>query len=412
MLARSGVSIATIALYEFLFFLSNLASFFWINGGRNAVLAAWKANDITSARELPPGTLGLYFLAGALAGGAIWLGSPWFMDWAPESANTSHFALLATLTFLTIPGSLGETWLLLDRRYATLLRLSTLTQAATLAAVALPLALGYDLTVILAGLVMMQAFRVLWLVWDLKAVTSTQEVRTAWAGASAFLWFALPYLGHAILGGLMDYVDSALILNLFPDPTQFALFRYGAREVPLSMLLVGGVVTALVPGVREDLAGTLARIRENMIKLSHWLFPASCLLALASPLLFHAVYGEPFMKAAIFFNIYLLVLPSRILMPQIILYGQGHRRALLAIGGLEVLTNAVLSVFLAQFTGISGIVWATVIAFALGKLLMIAYVRHRTNIPSSRYVPWRLFTVYTFLLLLSFTIGDILHFGS
>lgn len=411
MLARSGASMTTIALYEFLFFLSNLSSFFWVNGGRNAVLAIWKSDEGTSARGLPPGTLGLYLLAGVLSGAAIWFGKPLLQAWIPESATHAHFAWIAILTLLSIPASLGETWLLLERRFNSILLLSTFTQAATFGAVALPLALGYDLTLILAGLALLQAIRFIWLINDLGISSLGSWTKACGTDTLPFLWFAFPFIGHALLGGLMDFVDSALVLRLFPDPEQFALFRYGAREVPLSMLLVSGVVTALVPRLREDLTGTLARMREQQVKLSHWLFPASCLLALASPLLFRSVYGEPFSQSAMFFNIYLLILPSRILMPQTILYGQGHRRALLAIGGLEVLTNGVLSVLLAKLVGISGILWATVIAFSLGKLLMILFVRYRTGISSSQYISWRIFAVYTILLLLSFTAGHYLHFG-
>jgi len=124
LLARSGMPMPTIALYEFLFFLSNLVSFFWINGGRNAVLAAWAADTSPEEGGFPPGTLGLFLLAGVLAGAVIWAGTPWFRDWAPESASDAHFGWLALLTFLSIPASLTETWLLLDRRHPELLQIS------------------------------------------------------------------------------------------------------------------------------------------------------------------------------------------------------------------------------------------------------------------------------------------------
>lgn len=412
LLARSGMPMPTIALYEFLFFLSNLVSFFWINGGRNAVLAAWAADTSPEEGGFPPGTLGLFLLAGVLAGAVIWAGTPWFRDWAPESASDAHFGWLALLTFLSIPASLTETWLLLDRRHPELLQISALSQVATLIAVALPLALGYDLAAILAGLTLLQGIRLVWLLRDLRISARGNLLRASPAWTMPFVWFSLPFIGHAVLGGLMDYVDGALVLRLFPDPDQFALFRYGAKEVPLSMLLVSGVVTALVPRIREDLPGTLVRMREHQVKLSHWLFPVSCILALVSPLLFRSVYGEAFTRAATIFNIYLLVLPSRILMPQTILYGQGHREALLAIGALEVLANAALSVLLAKHLGIGGIAWATVIAFSLGKVLMIVYVRFRTGIPASHYVSWPIFAAYTLLITFCYMAGEMLHFGS
>lgn len=411
-LARSGMPLTAIALYEFLFYLSNLASFFWINGGRNALLAAWGGSSVATRHGLPNGTLGFFLLAGLLAGGGIWLGRFWLMEWAPGGVTDVHFIQMALLTGLTVPASLGETWLLLDKRLPKLLRLSLLTQLATLLAVLLPLTMGGDITDILKSLILLQGARLLWLLHDLRDRSAPESRTRAWKPAKDFSLFSAPFLGHAILGGLMDYVDGALVLHLFPDPDQFALYRYGARELPLSMLLVSGVVTALAPRMKDNPAETMQRLIHHQVRLSHWLFPGACLLALVSPLLFRMVYGDAFSGASTIFNIYLLILPSRILMPQTILYGHGNSLTLMGIGAVEVLLNAILSILLAQSLGVAGIAWATVFAFGIGKILMMAFVKHRYGLLPNHYISVRIFFLYTLLLLLCHAAGSIIDLGS
>jgi O-antigen/teichoic acid export membrane protein len=115
---------------------------------------------------------------------------------------------------------------------------------------------------------------------------------------------------------------------------------------------------------------------------------------LASPWLFATVYGEVFRESAAVFNVYLLVLSSRIILPQTILYGYQKGSVLMLITGLELIFNVVLSLILVQYWGLTGIAWATVVAFLLGKGLMILYNWKKLTLSPLRYLPIRHFLVF------------------
>jgi O-antigen/teichoic acid export membrane protein len=76
------------------------------------------------------------------------------------------------------------------------------------------------------------------------------------------------------LSGSAQFVDGFIVTSYFDEET-FAVFRYGARELPLAMLLANALSNAMLPDFaqRENLTQNLRQLKENVSRLMHFLFP-------------------------------------------------------------------------------------------------------------------------------------------
>jgi hypothetical protein len=214
---------------------------------------------------------------------------------------------------------------------------------------------------------------------------------------------------HAFNSGLMDYIDGWIVSGYFGED-MFARYRYGARELPINALLIGGLVSGLIP--RFSKLGTVDAtvVKEESARLIRTIIPANCLLLLASPLLYELVYSEEFVISARIFNIYALTLLSRIIIGQVYLY-VFQKNWVLALSTLgEIILNIVLSLILLERFGLLGIPSATVIAFALHKVFITIYVGRRLGAPLTTYVPLKLYALASIALLASFVIAEFIYF--
>ena len=219
-----------------------------------------------------------------------------------------------------------------------------------------------------------------------------------------FLIFSTPLVLHALVGNGVDYIDGYLVQHFFPVET-FAVYRYGAKEIPFVVLFVGSVMTALVPQAVQQLNSTLDTAKAETTKLMHLLYPISVVVVLISPFIFPLVYNESFKESAYLFNIYALIITSRILLPQLVLFGKHLNKTLLIFTFIELIFNVLLSLYLMQFWGIRGIAVASVIAFMLAKIFIIIFNYLKFNIKPSRYIDLRYYMIYNVILFISFYIS-------
>jgi O-antigen/teichoic acid export membrane protein len=100
-------------------------------------------------------------------------------------------------------------------------------------------------------------------------------------------------------------------------------------------------------------------LKRGVSRLMHFLFPLTALLLLVSKPLFPVVFNSAFSESATVFNIYLLLVISRLLMPQTILNGLKLTRQIMVAAFFELVLNVALSLFLLAVWGIAGIAFAT-----------------------------------------------------
>ena len=117
----------------------------------------------------------------------------------------------------------------------------------------------------------------------------------------------------------------------------------------------------------------------------HGLFPLSGILLLLSGPVFELAFGPDFSSAVPIFDIYLLLVIPRLLFPQSILRGLGLTRYMAVSAGIELALNVGLSILGLIWWGIEGIAMATVVAFMVEKIILVAVVQRKINIPWMRY---------------------------
>lgn len=222
-----------------------------------------------------------------------------------------------------------------------------------------------------------------------------------------FLIFCAPLIAHVLLGSGMEYVDGFLVDHYF-DRSEFAIFRYGARELPISTVLISAMASTMIPLAVVQLAESMADIKRRLTTIMHWLFPLSAILILLSRPLFEALYGEGFLDSAVVFSIYLLIICSRILLPQVILYARHENKAMMFVAFIELAVNISLSLVLMSYYGLYGIAAATVIAYLVQKCLLVALVKYRHGISLGSYINLPLYGIYAVGLYLVFAISFLL----
>ena len=220
-----------------------------------------------------------------------------------------------------------------------------------------------------------------------------------------WLWLSLPLVLYTLTAGFNQAFDNWLV-NFFysGDEERFAIFRYGARELPLVMALASAFGTAMLPEIAADLNDGLAQIRRKSRKLFHLLFPVSIALVLTSRWWFPIVFSEAFRESILIFNIFLLIIISRLVFSRTVLVGLNANRVILIISLVELAANVGFSFYLIPLWGLAGVATGTVLAHFLEKVLICAYLYWRFRVPVGAYTDLRWYFVYSAVLLAGFFI--------
>lgn len=210
-------------------------------------------------------------------------------------------------------------------------------------------------------------------------------------------WFkaAWPLMIYASVGALVTAFDPWFVNYWYEgDEAVFARFRYGARELPLLAAVTNGAMIVVLSRLTEAPSAGLDLLKATSRRLMHWIFGGAILVLLTVNWWWTLVFTEVFADSLPLFRAYLFVVASRLLFPVPVLTARGHTRMLMVFGGLELALNVGLSVVLAPRFGLTGIIWATVIAYLLDKLALMWYLKYRTGIGSGRYTDWRWYGGY------------------
>jgi len=374
-MVKAGWDKETVAIYELLFFAAHLLSFAWSTGVNNALLAYYHTQDQDRAGDILFNAAALLF----------------------------SLAVVVVILFLTFKSSILN--LITDKAdlpYAHWIGLYLFCSPVT---VLIPVLILGTVQALVIGIVLWSVIRFIWL---LAVLTSYSSGRFDNLMFKAFAWFSVPLILQFALSSGMEYVDG-IIVNQYFDSQSFPIFRYGSRELPITMILVVALSSAMIPLAVKDLESTLSEIKERTKRLIHFLFPLSIILILISPYVYSLVYSEAYRASAQLFNIYLLILSSRILLPHVVMYAKQRNVALLKMSIVELIINVGLSIWWAQSMGLAGIAYATVVANVSYSLMMIGYNRYILNIPSKSYIPWKAYSFYMILLVGTFILSMQIH---
>lgn len=284
------------------------------------------------------------------------------------------------------PSFLAEYMLLLKEKANGLALYGFVAFGVQLAAVALPIALGYGLEEALFGLVGSSILR---FIITLVLLAKYAEFKFDTSFIQQFLVTAGPLMAATLLSGSAEYLDGFIVSKYFDEGT-FAVYRYGAKEFPLVLLLANAFSNGMVPKVSQlGIVEAVKMIKQESLKLMHLFFPISIGFMLVSEWLYPRLFNPDFIESAAVFNVYLLLVVSRLVFPQTLLIGLKKTKTIMAVAGLELAVNFGLSILFVQQFGLVGIAFATVIASVLDKLVLMLWLKWSDGISPTNYWPWK-----------------------
>ncbi len=382
-LAKSNLSQQAIGEYETFLFLAGALSFFWLNGLLKAMLPL-------SAEKQQGGSIlfssfVLISIFGVMTGMLLYLVHPFFSAFLLNGRETPELGLLIIYLIFGVPANMVEYVYLIHKKNRTLVIYAVLSFLVQFLLVVAPVLAGFTVEWALRGLVLSGLLRYIWL-WGL--LIHYGETGFSRSFFKAHIRLGTPLMTAAFLSGSAQFVDGFIVTSRYDEST-FAVFRYGARELPLAILLANALNSALLPAfaVKEELAANLIRLKQSVSRLMHFLFPLTAVLLVLSHPVFPVIFNPEFKESATIFNIYLLLVISRLVMPQTILNGLKHTRAILKASVLELLLNVLLSLLFVKVWGIAGVAFATFVAYIFEKAYLVFEVKRKLNIRLSQYHP-------------------------
>ncbi len=400
LLAKSVLSSTEIGNYEQLGYVGNTLSLFWVSGLIQGLLTYFPGLEKKEQKGFFfDSYLTFVLISGLICSLLLIFERPITRFFAGQD-QLDYFRLFIAFVFLNWPTYLLENYYLLHKRAWPIIHFAVLAFSGQVAAVALPLFLSFDFIVSFYVLIVLAFVKHVWLLIYLFQVSVW---KFQWIKIRTWVVLSFPLVLYALLGGLNTAFDNWLVNWFYEgDQEKFAIFRYGARELPLALAMASAFSTAMLPEVAANTEQSLQAIKRRSLTLFHLLFPLSILLLLTSSWFFPIVFSPEFEGSVVVFNTYLLIIISRLIFSRTILMGLKDNNMVLLISILELAINVVLSIIFIPIWGLGGLAMATVIAYAAEKLLISWYLQGKYGIRLSQYTDLKWYFGYSILLILSF----------
>ena len=399
LLAKGGIALETIGAYESLLFISGALSFFWVNALLNSLLTTYPSH--TEPKKYLFNVAVLISLCSVIIFVVVRLAEPLVISFFSNNA-LPYFHLFSYYLLLNNPCYLIEYIYLIREKPIKLLLYGIVTFTLSTLAVVIPLYLGNDLSIAIWGLIIISIVK---LGWTLKLLFIHAEIKYQSTYVKQHFLLALPLLISFLMSGSADYIDGLMVSHFF-GAKWFAIFRYGAKEFPLSLLLANALSLALLPKLSgiNQLEDGMKILKEKSTRLMHFLFPISILLVLTSGWFYPMVFNNNFLASVPIFNIYLLLIISRLVFPQTLVMALKKTKTIFFISIAEITLNVLLSYLLMLKFGLIGIAYGTLIAFFVEKLLLIFYMYSIQKVNPGKYIPIKTWSLYCILLLICYYI--------
>lgn len=404
--AKAGLATEEIGIYEKFIFLAGAVSFFWVNGLTQSMLSL-SGKYLKDNEKKSPLFFHVFFIAlcFTLLTLVLLLGfektlAQFFLN------NTSiPYTLPFVAYFLfSTPAFVVEFFYLLKKKPGAIVIYGLLTFSLQFVLLLLPIVFSFDLGYSLWGLAAIGLIR---FVWTLQIIFRYSEFSFSSSFLKELLRHSAPLIFMTLISGSLPYIDGILVASYFDDKT-FAIYRYGAREFPLTLLMANALSNAMVPEFSdpESREAAFTKIKHHSLKLMHLFFPASIVMLFFSRELYPLLFNTDFTAASSVFNILLLLIICRLVFPQTILLGYDKSRYLLIGSSVEFAVKIIVSILLIQHMGIFGIALATVAAFLTEKGFLIFLVSHKLRIKAGDYIPWLWLCFYSLLLIAAFLYAE------
>ncbi len=409
---KSHLSRAQIGNWELFLFISSLLSFFWVTGIIQSLLTLYNRNrtfrsdgeaEGRKSPEIFNAFLLILFFSVLVFALGIPLKSPLASPADPRRYPMPNLLLLYIL--LSNPVTLIEYIYLLNKRPHRILQYGIYTYGAQLLLVLAPVLAGFDEKSAIWGLFVITGVRWVWLIILLQRYTL---LKVSYDFIREHLKVGMPLILTFLISGSAQYIDGIIVSAHYADPGVFAMYRYGAKEFPLVLLLANGLSNALLPrfSTREGMREALVILRQRSDRLIKYLFPLSIATMFVARWVYPRLFTPEFARSADVFMIYLLLIIPRLVFPQTIVIGRRKTNVILITAAVEIAVNIPLSLMLIKPYGVVGVALATFIVYFLEKVFLIYYVWKKMKIKPAEYIPVASWLLWSALLIILFVLID------
>ena len=393
--------------YETLIFVAGAVSFFWLRGILQTFLSLLEppSEEKKSNIYFNVFILLLFFSALTVIFLLVFKGS--IEKHLIQNQPLPYFVWLLAYLFFGTPSFLVEYFFVALNKPKPIFKYGILSYGLQFLALTIPTLLGFSIEIAMIGLVTISVGRFIFLLVILKKYA---DFTFSFPFIKKHLKLAYPLIGSSLLSGSGQYVDGFIIAKLF-DTADFAVFRYGAREFPLVVIMANALSHAMIPEFAKlQYVQALEKLKSKSLKLMHVLFPITLLLLVSSNLLFPLVFTQNFSLSAKIFNIYSLLIVLRLIFPETVLIGRKYTTVFLPVSLFEIAVNVLLSIAFAHRWGILGIAYATVLANFLERIVLLIVVKLKFKTNVKEYIPLNWFAFYSLAFVLIYFIIDFVIF--
>jgi len=395
LLAKSGLPTAEIGAWEMLLYLGTTLTFFWVNGLLQGIAPVYSKLEQAARKSFIFNHFLLFCGISTALFLLLFIGETWIAPALTGLPEVPHFKLFAFYLLLNLPTFPVEYFYLLQERPRSIVVWGMASFGLHIAALFIPIKMGYGLEGGVTALVFLSGLKFLWtagLVLRLGKIGFDKKMIVS------YLIFCAPLMLSNVVSNLMLLFDNWLVGWHFGDPAVFAVYRYGAREFPLATALVGALGVAMIPLLTTSITAGLEELKAKSRRLMHWLFPLTIVLLCISKPLFPVVFNRDFSASAELFNIYLLTLASRVLLPASILLAKGDSRSIFWVSVLELCVKFLLGFLFIQQWGLPGLAYSVVLSFWVEKLGLIWILEKKYDIRTRDWVDGKWYLVYALAL--------------
>ena len=198
--------------------------------------------------------------------------------------------------------------------------------------------------------------------------TPNDSARPSFSAISQLVKFSLP-LGLASMIATLALSVDRILVSLLLDPTIYAAYAFGAREIPMIGIVLSSLASVLVVNMREQVAsknhqGAAELFRKCAKVTIPVLFPISAFFIVNSEHFIVILYTEEYRNAAIPFAIYSGTVLFRFSYFGPLLTAYGQNWFILWSTLLVLVVNAIGSYFAIFLLGAPGAAWATLLSLA------------------------------------------------
>lgn len=370
MLYQHEYGLHLIGQYENLMLVTSSLTFFWVSAICNTLIPYYNNSDEATRKKLLFNTFVLLIAFSLLAAVVI------VVLGQLKGKDVDLYNMFALVVLLNTPTYIADYIFYLNEKYKSLIRWGIITFLAHILLLCIPLYFRQSLNLAINLLLVLSLVKFNYTIILLMKF-STISVNTRLM--QEFMNKVWPYMFSILLAGSMEYINSYIIGYNFSEE-EFAMFRYGARELPIFLILansLSNVYSGEIAKFNKDglLEEGLEKFKRASQKLMRWLFPGTMLLMFLSPYLFKYAYNEQLIEGYRIFNIYLLLIIGRMIFPQTVIMGIMKSRVFYLISSNYLIINCLLSFWFIYLFGITGIAYATAISFLVEKIMLAIYCK-------------------------------------